>query len=83
MHQTFAETSVLPPSLRGALCNDNPRTRLGCERGDNPRTRLGYELSFTGYAHISIAMPKSSTVPAAWEASQVGQAGFEGRTPEI
>ena len=63
--------TLFESSLRVALCSDNPRTRLG------------YELSFTGYAHISIAMPKSSTVPAAWEASQVGQKGLEGRTPEI
>ena len=86
---------IFESSLRVALCNDNPRTRLGCERSDNPRTRLGfggsnyprtrlgYQLSFTSYAHISIATPKSSTVPAAWEASQIGQAGLEGRTCEI
>ena len=28
-------------------------------------------------------MPKALTVPAAWEASQDGQMGLEGKTPEI
>ena len=28
-------------------------------------------------------MPKPMTVPAAWEASQDGQMGLEGKTPEI
>ena len=35
------------------------------------------------YAHISIAMPKALTVPAAWEASHAGQMGLEGKTSEI